>query len=278
LYVKHELRAITPMGWSKTSSRRKPTKSLDAYDYYLRAMANVYEGKRQTIEEALRLFRKATELDPAFAAAYGMSAYCYVWRKANGWVGDRSRETAEAASLAQKAAELGRDDVIALSEAGFALAFVAGELDRGAALIDRAILLNPNLATAWRFSGYTRVFLGEADTAIRHLEQAIRLSPLDPLIFIAHNGIALAHFFSGRYAEAAAAAEMAGPNYITGVLMLAVSLVLAGRTDESEKALARLRELDPDLRASKFSELWPLRRPEDRARFEEGMRRLGLPA
>ncbi|HEY6832153.1 MAG TPA: CadC-family transcriptional regulator, partial [Pseudolabrys sp.] len=70
----------------------------------------------------------------------------------------------------------------------------------------------------------------------------------------------------------------AGPNYITGVLMRAVSLVLAGRTDESEKALARLRELDPDLRASKFSELWPLRRPEDRARFEEGMRRLGLPA
>jgi tetratricopeptide (TPR) repeat protein len=122
------------------------------------------------------------------------------------------------------------------------------------------------------------VFLGEADTAIRHLEQATRLSPLDPLIFIVHNGIALAHFFSGRYAEAAAAAEMAGPNYITGVLMLAVSLVLAGRTDESEKALARLRELDPDLRASKFSELWPLRRPEDRARFEEGMRRLGLPA
>jgi hypothetical protein len=60
-----------------------------------------------------------------------MSAYCYVWRKANGWIGDRSRETAEAASLAQKAAELGRDDVIALSEAGFALAFVTGELDRG---------------------------------------------------------------------------------------------------------------------------------------------------
>lgn len=258
--------------------KRKPTKNLDAYDYYLRAMAQVYEGKRQTIEEALRLFRKATELDPAFAAAYGMSAYCYVWRKANGWVEDRSREIAEAASLAHKAAELGRDDAIALSEAGFALAFVVGELDRGAALIDRAMMLNPNLATAWRFSGYTRVFLGDPGLAIQHLEQAVRLSPLDPLIFIVYNGLALAHFFSGHYDQAAAAAEKAGRNYITGVLMLAVSLALAGLKDESENALSRLRELDPDLSAAKFAELWPLRRPEDCARFQEGMRKLGLPA
>jgi tetratricopeptide (TPR) repeat protein len=186
-------------------------------------------------------------------------------------------ETAEAASLARKAAERGREDAIALSEAGFALAFVVGELDRGAALVDRAISLNPNLATAWRFSGYTRVFLGDPETAIRHLEQAIRLSPLDPLIFIVFNGLALANFFSGRYNEAAAAAEKAGPNYITAVLMLAVSLALAGRSDESKKALNRLRELDPDVSASKFAELWPLRRAEDCGRFHEGMTKLGLP-
>ena len=56
------------------------------------------------------LFRKAAEIDPNFAAAYGMAAYCYVWRKANGWVGDRDREITEAELLARKAAELGRDD------------------------------------------------------------------------------------------------------------------------------------------------------------------------
>ncbi len=99
-------------------------------------------------------------------------------------------------------------------------------------MIDRAIALNPNLAAAWRFSGYTRVFLGDQDTAIAHLQQAIRLSSLDPLSFIVHNGIALAHFFAGQYEQAAAAAEKAGPNYITGVLMVAVSLSLAGRTEE----------------------------------------------
>ncbi len=182
--------------------------------------------------------------------------------------------------LARKAAELGRDDAIALCEAGFALAFVVGKLDQGAALIDRAIALNPNLATAWRFSGYTRVFLGEPDTAIQHLQQAIRLSPLDPLIFIVYNGIALAHFFSGRYEQAAAAAEKAGPNYVTGVLMVAVSLALAGQTTDAlqQGALARLRELDPAACTTTFTGLWPLRRSEDLARFSEGLRKVGLPA
>ncbi|HEY7998637.1 MAG TPA: CadC-family transcriptional regulator, partial [Pseudolabrys sp.] len=107
--------------------------------------------------------------------------------------------------------------------------------------------------------------------------QAIRLSPLDPLSFIVHNGIALAHFFAGHYEQAAAAAEKAGPNYITGVLMVAVSLSLAGRTEESNKAIARLRELDPSACTTKFVGLWPLRRPEDVARFSEGLRKVGLP-
>ena len=116
-------------------AKRKSTDSLDAYDYYLRGMASIYQGKKETVDEALRLFGRATEIDANFGAAYGMAAYCYVWRKANGWVGDRAHETAEAASLARKAADVGRDDAVALSEAGFALAFVVGELDHGAALI-----------------------------------------------------------------------------------------------------------------------------------------------
>jgi hypothetical protein len=52
---------------------------------------------------------------------------------------------------------------------------------------------------------------------------------------------------------------------------------LAGLTEESNKAIARLRELDPAVCASKFTELWPLRRSEDCTRFEEGMRKVGLP-
>ena len=71
-------------------AKRKPTESLDAYDYYLRGMASLHQGTREAINEALPLFTKAIELDPDFASAYAMAAWCYFWRKINGWM-DRSR-------------------------------------------------------------------------------------------------------------------------------------------------------------------------------------------
>ena len=52
------------------------------------------------------------------------------------------------------------NDGVALSCGGFALAYVAGEFDTGLAFIDRALLLNPNLATAWIVKGWVRVCLG----------------------------------------------------------------------------------------------------------------------
>ena len=58
-------------------AKRKPTESLDAYDYYLRGMANFHQGTRQAINEALPLFHRAIELDPNFASAYGMAASCH---------------------------------------------------------------------------------------------------------------------------------------------------------------------------------------------------------
>ena len=72
-------------------AKRKPTESLDAYDYYLRGMASFHRGTREAIDEALPCFRKAFERDPDYAAAYGMAAWCYFLAQAQ-WLDDRPRE------------------------------------------------------------------------------------------------------------------------------------------------------------------------------------------
>jgi tetratricopeptide (TPR) repeat protein len=126
----------------------------------------------------------------------------------------------------------------------------AVELDDGAALIDRALQLNPNLAMAWLFSGWVKVWLGESEVAIEHLARAMRLSPSDPNIFNMQAATALAHFFAGRYAEASSWAEAAArekPNHLIATSLVAASGALAGRLSGAEKAMARLRQLDPTL-------------------------------
>jgi tetratricopeptide (TPR) repeat protein len=261
-------------------ARRKPTENLDAYDYYLQGMASVYQATKQANGDALRLFHKAVELDPNFASAYGMAAWCYALRKMNGWMADPAMETAEAARLALQAVALGKDDAIALTMGGFALALVVGEVEDGAAFIDQALILNPNLASGWVLSGLINVYLGEPEVAIERATRAIRLSPLDPFTFLAHTIIGSGHFFAGRYDEASSWADRAlrqQPNWAGAARTAAYSHALAGRLDQARKAVARLRQIDPTFRVSDIRRMFPFRRPEDIARYEEGLRKAGLP-
>jgi len=261
-------------------AKRKPTESLDAYDYFLRGMAALHQGTKDANNEALRLFYKAIELDPEFASAHGMAAYCYVWRKSNGWMEDAKRETAEAVRLAFRATELGKDDAVALCWGGFALARAAGDLDNGLAFLDRAIAINPNLAAAWGFSGRVRVYRGEPELAIEHLARAMRLSPLDWEKFGFLGSTAFAHLFGGRYDEASTWAEKAireNPNFLPVCVIAAASNALTGRMKEAKTALERLRQIDPSLRVSNFKNSLFFRRPEDIAKLAEGLEKAGLP-
>jgi adenylate cyclase len=262
-------------------AKRKPTESLDAYALYLRGLARFYQyGSRQANDEALRLFNSAIELDPDFAAAYGRAAVCYVWAKSEGWISVTAKEIAEVTRLAQRAVELGKDDAVALAAAGWALVYVVRDLG-AASLIDRALVLNSNLAEAWFYGGWVKTFLGEPEAGIERFARAMRLSPLDPRVPAMRSGTAFAHFLLGRYAEAASWAAMAlqdRPDYLHGLRIQAASNAMAGRLDEAHQAVARLRQLNPALRVSDLKDvLSHYLRAEDLSRYEEGLRQAGLP-
>ena len=67
-------------------SRRKPTENLLAYYYFLRALAEFHKTTKEPNREAVRLLERAIELDPDYSTAYGLAAYCYAYRKGNGWM------------------------------------------------------------------------------------------------------------------------------------------------------------------------------------------------
>ena len=261
-------------------ARRKPTESLDAYDLFLRGLANFYKRTREANEEAFHLFYKAIELDPDFSAAYAAATNCFTQRKAFGWVIDREKEIAEARRLARRALQSSNDDATVLCCAGWALAYVGKELDDGAAFIDQALLINPNLAWAWGTSGWVKVWLGEPDQAIDCFAHALRLSPIDPRTGFVQEGMANAHFFAGRYDEALAWARMALrglPDFHGSLRVAAASCALAGRDEEAKKLMARLLEIDPALRISTIkSVMGPHRRPEYPAKMVDALRRAGL--
>ncbi len=259
-------------------ANRKPTENLEAYDYYLRALSSFYQFTREQNIEVLGLSEAANAIDPEFAAAYAISAYSYLQRKFFGWRSDIAQECIEARRLVKRAIELDNEDPIVLARAGQVISELFGEVEEGAALVSRAINLDPNLAIARYSRGGERLLLGDVDAALEQFHLAVRLSPLDPLLFFAQTGIAIAHFMTGRYDEGsswARSAVLQRPNYLNAQFILAACLAMSGRVEEARVISARLVQLRPALRVSGIKTKF--RRAEDIERLLQGYRMAGIP-
>jgi TolB-like protein len=263
-------------------AKRKPTESLQAYDYYLRALSSFYQFTREQNIEALRLSQAVSEIDPEFAAAYAIGAYSYLQRKMFGWTIDAAQEHAEARRLVKRAIELDKDDPTVLARAGQVISELLGEVEEGAALLSRALSLDPNLVIAWYSRGWEHLWLGDVDAALKQFHMAVRLSPLDPLLFFAQTGIAYAHFMAGRYDDGsswARSAVLQRPNYLTAQFMLAACHAMSGRVEEARVVCARLMQARPTLRISRIIPKIEtrFRNAEDVERLSQACRIAGIP-
>jgi TolB-like protein/Flp pilus assembly protein TadD len=261
-------------------ARRKPTRDLQAYDYYLRGMASFYAQSREGTDEALALFHKAAHHDNAFAQPLARASLCYVIRKAYGWTVDRDQEIVEAERLARHALELTRKDPRVLASAGYALAYVCGHLDEGVDLISQGVDLDPNYAIAWTWRAYTKMWLGVRKSVIEDYERALRLNPLDPLAFLAQAGMAQAHYVAGRYGDAVAWAEKSlhlRPHHLPTQRIYMASLGMMGRIAEARKAYEVYRQLDPTAQILTIRKRTPMRLEEDIEGLVAGLRLAGLP-
>ena len=260
-------------------SRRKPTENMRAYDYFLRALAEFHKATKEPNREAVRMLERAIELDPDYTAAYGLAAYCYAYRKGNGWMADRVSESAEGLRLARLAIAGGQDDATALYMGSMASSYLGGDLRTAATVMDRALLLNPNLAGAWHLSGWIRMYLEDGDTAIEHFHRGLRLNPLDPTIHILSCGMAVAWFVKGDLEQVLLWADKSlreGPVFLAALRFKIVALALMGRVEEAAALVPALMDLEPSLRCSGVGALVPWG-PVLLARYAAGLRAAGIP-
>ena len=158
--------------------------------------------------------------------------------------------------LLQLALSIDENDSNALSLIGRVSVFLYGDFDAGIEMVDRAVALNPNSAFSWDQRGWTYYFACQGEEAIRSFERAIRLSPVDPLIFSSFTGMGLALLILGRFDEAVAAAKKAihkNPQLPTPYRCLAAALAHLGREEEVRDAVARLLDRRPNFRISEWA-------------------------
>ena len=260
---------------------RKPTENLDAYDMYLRGLAERRKLTRDGFEEAFRLAQEALRIDPYYGPAAGLAALCRVYQTSEGWVRNTAEITAEAIRLAKQAIDTGKDDPDALWMAGHTIGQFAGDFSTATNAIDRALALNPNAAHAWNMRGWLHLYVDRSDAAIEAFTHAIRLSPLDPEGYNFSSGMARGHLTAGRYDQAMVWIDRAiaeQPRFNTALRIKVVLCELLGRHEDACLWLNRLRQEVPEMTIERFS-AYAARNytPALRTLYVEALRRVGLP-
>jgi adenylate cyclase len=260
--------------------RRKRPENLDAYDYWLRGLDLLYRLDRDEFEEARRMFQQSIRLDPNYAAPYAFSA---LWHSAciiQGWSHD---ETADRAGIEEfSAAALRRDphDVWALALSGQLRALWFRDFDSAFDLLERALRASPSSAFAYMRSSPVFSYIGDGAEGWRRAEQALRLSPLDPLIFFTHSVLAFAAYTEGDYEKAIIwghRAYAANPKYTANLRNLAASLAADGRVDEARRIGSVLLSIDNGFRVRRFCQNYAYREEPRREQLATHLLLAGLP-
>ena len=233
---------------------RRPN-NLSAYDLCLRALPQLHSWTRGGSAEALRLASRALEIDPRYGIAATIAGVCHLLNVNQAWAADPKSEIAEGLRLLRLALSIDGNDDMALSMLGRETASWSGDFDTAREMVDRAVALNPNASSAWEQRGWTYLFAGQPEEAIRSFERSNRLSPFDPWRFSTFAGMSGAFIGLGRFDEAVSAAKKAvrhNPLYPVTYRFLASALAHLGRDTDAREAAARMLELEPNFRISEW--------------------------
>src|SRR5882762_10161458 len=216
-------------------ARRKRPDSLDAYDLYLRALPDAFAAMPEDADKALALLGKAIELEPDFAAAHAIIAFCHEQRYLRGGMQEETRIAA--LRHARQAIAAGGDDATALATAGFVIAVVGRDYETALTAFDRSFALSSSSALALGFSSIVRAWKGDDAIAVEQANRALRLSPFDPQRNLPYVGLAYAHFAAGRFEETVAAASLAtqsNPRFTVPIILHAAALGSLDRKEDGQ--------------------------------------------
>ena len=251
-------------------SAGRPLRDLNAYDFYLRALAFFHPITKERITEALGFLEQAITIDRNFGPALSWAAICHVLRARDGWAGKSETTDPKPSDLARQALEVGENDPGVLANAAWVLARFGEDIGAMIGLADRALALNPSFAHGWHLSGVLRLWAGQPDLAIEHVETSMRLSARE-LMGTPLQVMGAAYFFKSRFDDAAAKLLLSIQDHARfphSYRLLAACYAHMGRLEEAREIVARLRALTPLVVPSDL----PYRRFEDRELFLSGLR------
>jgi TolB-like protein/DNA-binding winged helix-turn-helix (wHTH) protein len=265
----------------RQTAARKPPERLDAWDCYQRGFWHLWGFTTPGFQQAEAMFRRAIALEPGLARAHAGLSYVYFQRAFAEGPEHRPALIGTAWESAREAVRLDERDSLCHCVLGRAYTVMRNYPEAVAAL-KNTIALNPSFAQGYFALAFAHVWNGREEDAIALIERAVELSPRDPHLRTFYTTRAFAHFSLSELESAAAFARRATRLRDTthwAEAVLAAALGLMGQRAEAETVVRALLDKKPGFTpASAREDLFFC--PNDALidRYEEGLRRAGVPA
>jgi TolB-like protein len=241
-------------------ARSKRLDDLGAYELFLRAQENMHNSSRAVFDTAEQLFDEAITRDPGYATTLAWRAYWHVLRVGQGWSSDPARDTAQAEHFARRALDCDNAEPMAFAIYGLTAAYLHKDFERAFQSFRIALDLNPNSAPAWLWSAAARAWMGDGPRAIEEINRASALSPYDPLSYFYSSIGAMAYLADGQYdraIECALRSLQENNTFTSGYRALVIASQLAGKAQQTQRAVQQLLTLEPGLTVEKFRNRYP---------------------
>jgi adenylate cyclase len=231
----------------------KGTNNLEAYLKSLQAHELSIKHNIESNALAKKLAEEAVALDPEYAWGYfvlGRTHMLDVWLGSSESPKD---SIAKAMELLQKAIVL--DDNLAEAHGllGFLYA-IERQHDKALAQGKKAVALNPNSATAHVYLGKVHTFARRREESIPEYKKAIRLNPMPPNWYLWSLGLSYGHM--GQYDEAITWCEKAvrqAPDSLLARIMMTAVYSWSGRDEEARAEAAEVLRINPNFSLEKFA-------------------------
>jgi TolB-like protein/Tfp pilus assembly protein PilF len=276
------VQSVTPVVRSIELRRARITnfEELDAYGITLRGVELMHRQSRDDFLAARQVFQTAIARNPVSPAPHAWLAKWHILYILHGISETPAQDFAEASASAARALDCDADDALALAVAAHVSAWSRHDFAAAERCLTQAMAANPNEPLAWLWSAINHAWRGRGAEAVQCSEQALSLSPLDPMMYYFNSLAGMAHLVAEQYdraIELSMRSVRENRLHTPSLRTLVAAFVHTGRLDEARQTMAELRALEPSLTASVLEARYPGRDSPQAGRFIGALIEAGLP-
>ena len=255
---------------------RRHTRNLEAYEYFLRGQSALLIRQSSANKTAREMFRRAIELDPAFARAYAGLALTYAADYRNQWSVDSAAALDRAFELARTAQQINPD----VPETYWALAYVHAQRrqhEQALKYLETAVRLYPSFADGYALMGSINTFAGRPADSVPLIRTAMRLDPKSGYLYFLVLG--RAYLFLGDLEQARVNLEEAlrrNPEYLETHVYVAALHATAGNQASAAWAAEEIRALQPGFSGRRWVESYPMTDSAQKRKLMQALAEVGL--